>query len=263
MSQYVAIDETVHGQLKVNPPKDFTVAKEQNLIPVVVTEFANAATSYPIVLLYDKGLKRYRSVVLTSIFTGENLYYRPQQWEAIYIPKVILNYPFAIGLHPSENDKLTVHIDVKSELVNNNIGLPLFEMGAESQYFKNVQERLGNLYHAELLTGEFLVQLSQDKLITPMQINLAFTNGDKKKIVDMFTIDQQKLSELPSDKIAEYQQRGYLAPLYSLATSSLQLNRLRRLFNEKHDIGIEAMEVKSGDELDSGSVTPNAPSTNS
>lgn len=250
MSQYMAVDEKQHGQLKVNPPQDFSQAKEQHLIPLVVTEYTNAATSYPIVLVYNKELGRYRSMVLTSLVPGENMYYQPQDWDAIYIPKVILNHPFSLGLHPQDKDKLTVHIDMDSELVNHEKGLVLFEQGDESQYFKNVQERLGNLYQAELLTGEFLQQLSQDELISPMQINLAFASGEKKKVVDMFTVDERKLLELSADKVADYHRRGYLAPLYALANSSLQLNRLFRLFNQKHSTGLEAMQVKIGADVD-------------
>ncbi|MCO4822423.1 MAG: SapC family protein, partial [Flavobacteriaceae bacterium] len=193
----VAIKKEQHQNLKVANQRDLSHVANQHIAPINVREFAQASTSYPIVLVKDPDSERYRTVVMLGLEMGENLYYDDKKWQAIYIPHSLSMVPFSLGLDPEKEKTLTACIDMDSEFVGEDKDQALFDAdGNDTDYFKGIQEQLGRLYDNEVANENFIKILKENDLLQELELNVAFNNEEKKKLVGLYGINEEKLHEL-------------------------------------------------------------------
>jgi len=233
MANIVPVKKDQHQNLKVSAKRDLAHAEKQHIIPVNAREFAQAATSYPVVFVKDPDSSHYRSVVMLGFEAGENLYYSKDRWNALYVPQSIGMVPFALGLDPEKEKTLTTCIDMDSPFVGEDKENALFdESGKETEFFNNVQENLGRLYESEVASEKFINEMAEAGLMQELELNISFANGGKKKLVGIFTIDEQKMQTLADDKVLDYYKRGMFVPMHAMLGSIGQINRLIQMRND-------------------------------
>lgn len=227
-----AIKKEQHQNLKVANQRDLSHVANQHIAPINVREFAQASTSYPVVLIKDPDTERYRTVVMLGLEAGENLYHSKEKWEAIYIPHSISLVPFSLGLDPEKENTLTACIDLDSPFVGEDKDQALFDAeGNDSEFFKGIQEQLGRLYDNEITNENFVKILVENDLLQELELNIAFNNGEKKKLVGLYGINEDKLHGLSDEKVLEFYKTGLFMPIHAMLSSSGQVNRLAQLRN--------------------------------
>lgn len=232
----VAIKKEQHQNLKVASQRDLSHVASQHIAPINVREFSQASTSYPIVLIKDPDSERYRTVVMLGLEAGENLYHEEKKWQAIYIPHSISMVPFSLGLDPDKEKTLTACIDLDSAFVGEDKEQALFDAeGNDTEYFKGIQEQLGRLYDNEVANENFVKILLENDLLQELELNVAFNNEEKKKLVGIYGINEEKLHGLSDEKALEFYKSGLFMPIHAMLASAGQVNRLAQLRNSSEN----------------------------
>jgi hypothetical protein len=249
MANIVPVRKDLHKNLKVSAQRNLSHAANQHIVPVNAREFAQAATSFPVVFVKDPESSRVRSVVMLGLEAGENLYYQDEKWNALYAPQSIGMVPFVLGLDPEKEKTLTTCIDLESPFVGEDKEIALFdEEGNETDFFKNVQESLGRMYESEVASEKFIQEMVDNDLLQELELAINFADGDKKKLVGIFTINEEKVQKLSDDQVLDFHKRGLFVPIYAMLGSLGQINRLIQLRNDRSDkkiSGIKITTVKS------------------
>lgn len=246
MTNIVAIKKEQHQNIKVANQRDLSHLAEQHIVQINAREFAQASTSYPVVIVKDPDTPRYRSVVMLGLEAGENLYYAENKWNAIYVPQNASMVPFALGLDPEKEKTLTACIDTDSPFVGEDKDNALFDAdGNDTEYFKSIQESLGRLYENELANESFIKELVDNDLLMELELQISFSNNENKKLVGLFGIDEKKLQNLSDDKVLDFHKRGLFVPIHAMLGSTGQVNRLAQLRNQgSNDIKVSGIQLR-------------------
>ena len=244
MANIVPVRKEEHKNLKISAKRNLAHAAKQHIVPVNAREFAQAATSFPVVFVKDPETQRVRSVVMLGLEGGENLYYQDENWLALYAPQSIGMVPFVLGLDPDKEKTLTTCIDLDSPFVGEDKDLPLFdEEGKETDFFKNVQESLGRLYEGEVASEKFIQEMVDGDLLQELELAINYVDGENKKLVGIFTINEEKIQQLADDKVVDFHKRGLFVPIYAMLASLGQINRLIQLHNDRSDKKIAGIKI--------------------
>ena len=244
MANIVPIRKEQHQNLKLAKTRDLSHVAEQHIIPLTAAEFAQASASFPIVFVKNPDSERYRSVAMLGLEAGENLFYQDDKWTAISIPQSISMVPFSLGIDPEKENTLTACVDLDSEFIGEEKDLPLFEDGdKESEVLVNVQQALGRLYDNERMTEKFIKELEEHDLLQELELNIALSTEEKKKLVGIFTINEEKVKELPDEVVLDFHKRGLFVPIYSMLGSLSQMNRLAQLRNQVSENKVTGVQI--------------------
>lgn len=245
MANIVAVKKDQHQKLKLSQQRDLSHVAGQHIAPVTATEFAKAASNFPVVIIKEPETNRYRSVVMLGLQSGENLFLKDKEWTGLFMPQSIGMVPFMLGLDPDKENTLTVCIDLDSPFVGEDKDVALFDdNGEESEVLKNVQESLGKLYDNEVMTDKFIKELVDNDLLQELELNINASNGDNKKLVGIYTVNEEKLIALSDDKVLDFHKRGLFIPLHAMLGSLAQVNRLIKARNEISDVKINGIQIK-------------------
>ncbi|WP_085300171.1 SapC family protein [Cognaticolwellia mytili] len=233
MANITPIKKETHQNIKISEKRDLSHVANQHIAPVTAAEYAQAATSYPIVLVKDQESERYRSVAMLGLEAGENLYHKEGSWNAVYIPQSISMAPFSLGLDPEKEKTLTACVDLDNKFVGEDKEHSLFDAeGNDTEFFKGVQESLGRLYDNEVMNEKFIKELLDNELLMELELNISFGSGESKKLVGLYGIDEKKLQALSDDKVLDFHKRGLFIPIHAMLGSVGQINRLAQLRNQ-------------------------------
>ncbi|MFT5757739.1 MAG: hypothetical protein ACI9LM_002475 [Alteromonadaceae bacterium] len=246
MANIVPVRKDQHQNTKIASKRDLAHVANQHIAPISAREYAQAATSYPVVLVKDPESTRYRSVVMLGLEAGENLYYSDNKWDAIYVPQSISLVPFSLGLDPEKEKTLTTCIDLDSAFVGEDKENALFDAeGNDTDFYKGIQESLGTLYDNEVMTEKFVQELVDNDLLLELELNINFSNNENKKLVGLFGIDEQKLQKLSDEKVLDFNKRGLFIPIYAMLGSIGQINRLAQLRNQsKAEVKVNGIQFR-------------------
>ncbi|MEY4762031.1 MAG: hypothetical protein RLZZ200_1887 [Pseudomonadota bacterium] len=228
--QPVTLETHRHWRLRDG---DVSFTKDSLGIPLVVSEFVDAARYYPVLFAGgDDG----GPLAMTGVDTG-NLFLQGALWEAgIYIPAYVRRHPFIlIGMKPGPNpEDLALGVDAGSSrwitAEGETDGAPLFEGDEPSQLTKDALQ-FCSLYTSEAQsTQEFLKALRAKGLMVNRKLDFTLP-GDKKYSVDGFQIiDSQKLTDLDGKTLIDWHRKGWLAACYAHLQS---LNRVDDLLGRR------------------------------
>jgi len=244
MANIVPIRKEQHQNLKLAQTRDLSHIAGQHIIPLTAAEFAQGSASFPIVIVKNPDSEQYRSVAMLGVEAGENLFYQDDKWTAVSIPQSIGIAPFSLGIDPEKENTLIACVDLDSDFVGEDKDLALFEEdGKDSEVLVNVQQALGRLYDNERMTEQFIKELQDNNLLQELELNIALSTGEQKKLVGIFTINEEKLKDLPDDKVLDFHKRGLFVPIYSMLGSISQINRLAQLRNETSESKVTGVQI--------------------
>ena len=244
MANFVPVRKEQHKNLKIANTRNVLHIKGQHIVPVAAIEYAQASASFPLVLVKNPDSDHFRSVAMLGLEAGENLFLHDKQWLALSIPQSVSMVPFSLGLDPDKEKTLTACIDLDSEFVGEDKELALFdENGKESEVFTNAQKALGRLYDNERMTEHFINELQENDLLHEMALNITLATGEKKKLVGIFTIKEEKIKDLSDDKILDFHKRGLFVPIYAMLGSLAQINNLVKLRNLNSESKVTSIQI--------------------
>lgn len=244
MTNIVPIKKEQHKKLKLANTRNISHVAGQHIIPVSAAEYAQSSASFPVVLVKNPDSERFRSVAMLGLESGENLFLQDDKWLALSMPQSISMVPFSLGLDPDKENTLTACIDLDSEFVGEDKDLALFgEDGKETEVLTNVEQALGRLYDNERMTETFIKELQENDLLQEIELNIALSTGEKKKLVGIFTVNEEKLKNLSDDKVLDFHKRGLFVPIYSMLGSLTQVNHLVQLRNRSSENKVTGVQI--------------------
>ena len=244
MTNIVPVRKEQHQKLKLATTRNISHVDGQHIIPVSAAEYAQSSASFPIVFVKNPDSERFRSVAMLGLEAGENLFFQDDKWLALSMPQSISMVPFSLGIDPDKENTLTACVDLDSEFVGEDKDLALFEEdGKESEVFTNVQQALGRLYDNEKMTESFIKELQENDLLQEIELNITLSTGEKKKLVGIFTINEEKIKNLSDDKVLDFHKRGLFVPIYSMLGSLTQVNHLAQLRNRVSENKVTGVQV--------------------
>ena len=230
-SQPEPLSSELHGKMGVKSMDGpFGFARQGHAIPLTVGEFGLAALTGPIIFVGEEKLP----ISVMGLNAGENMFLRPDGMfePAVYIPAYIRRYPFVFA-NDDNAKQMVLCVDRAAEfVVDKNPDLPFFEAdGQPSQYTKNCIEFCNNFEIERQRTLQFVELLKQLDLFETKVANFNPMNadgspGEPQKIADYFGVSEQKLNELPTDKLLEIRANGALGQIYAHLISLAGWDRL-------------------------------------
>ena len=232
----VALNDQTHARLKVRPATSFAYAAKANSVPLLASEFFDAAREYPIV--FARGEAGPVPAALLGLREAENLYVdREGKWDARYVPAFVRRYPFVPGKGPS--GELLVCIDEASRCFDTEDGEALFVAGKPGAQLEHAIKFLTEFHQAAAAT-ELLGRRLQDLGLLRQADSVAQLNdGSQFRLNGLNVVDEAKLRALDRDTVQELFANGSLAVVYahlmSLGNLGALVDRLGR-----RDIGNKA-----------------------
>jgi hypothetical protein len=229
MNRLVALNSAAHRQLRVDQAQLLAQASRLNMLPVVLGEFLKLCVQYPILLTKNGATGQFTCIALFGFEKHENLFWKQDRWDALYVPLQVTRQPFFLG---TDQDRV-VCIDTMNAAVTRTQGEMIFdEQGAETAYLQQAKQMLAALLDGEERTARFVRKLVGLELIRPMRLDIELANHQKLRVDGLYTIDEASLKALPAGSIAELHGLDYLAPIYTMLASLGQIYSLVQRKNQ-------------------------------
>ncbi|QQQ19863.1 SapC family protein [Brevundimonas vitis] len=218
-----------HGKLGVNPvDKPYAFVASTHLVPLTVTEFSPAALSYPVIFAGENR----QPVAVMGLRPAENLFVQANgdfNAEA-YIPAYVRRYPFVFA-NDDVQKRMILCIDRDAPFLVEGGQAPLFNGNEPSDYTKQAMEFCNNFEQERARTDAFVQLLKDLDLLTVREAIFTPRNADgqpgqPQKIAEYFAVSEDKLRELPAEKLAELRDNGALGQIYAHLVSLLGWDRL-------------------------------------
>jgi len=216
------------GVKQVDKPFEFMA--DQHFLPITAPEFGAAAASYPVIFAGED-----RSpLAVMGIRGGENLFVTEGQFaQDFYMPAFARRYPFVLA-GDQANDRFVVCVDESAECVTNKAPQQKFFDGADTSAFtKEAFQFLQNFERDRQATELMIKTFKELDLFEQKEMNFQGQNADgspaeRQKIADYFAITEERLKKLPTEKIKELHDNGYLAVAHA---HMISLGNWQRLVN--------------------------------
>lgn len=231
MARLTALTSDAHGDLKLKPNSGVIYATGSHMLPLRVTEVAQATVDFPVMMSRMSNGALSLSA-LTSFEPNKNLFAVGGEWNSSFQPVAMKTYPVFLMKAEDESPDPILGIDADSDALGDE-GQALFDKkGKLSLPIKQLKSQLledsKNMVH----TFQFFETLEKFELIRSVDLALNYSDGQTNRIRGLSMIHEDNLQSLNSERLTELRDRGYLAPIYAMLFSVFQLNALIRRHNQ-------------------------------
>jgi len=228
-----ALNAKQHGNVKIKNELNIEGTKNQQILPLLVHEFAKAGSAMPVIFIRpNEGDKTVQPAALLGLKPEENLFYNDGKWVGDYLPAVVTHHPFAMVPTKGEENRLQMLINEDSPVVNEEEGNALFEGEEQTEYLKNRMETLSNYFGSMQVTREFCDYLNEKELFIEQTLTVDI-NGEKVQLNGLLLVDEKKLNESSDEDFLELRKRGYLTPIFAHLSSLHRATKLAKLKAEQ------------------------------
>lgn len=208
----VVLNDRQHEKLRVRPPKNFAYAARINSVPLLASEFFEAAREYPIV--FSDGQSGPLPVALVGLREAENLFVGSNgKWDARYVPAFVRRYPFVPA--SGENGELLVCIDEASACFDVKDGEPLFAGGKPTPQLAHAITFLREFHVAASGTELLGQKIKQLGLLRQADSVAQLKDGTQYRLNGLQVIDETKLRALDASTAQDLFANGSLAAIYA------------------------------------------------
>lgn len=212
--------------------KPFAFAEASHVVPLTVTEFPQAALSCPIIFAGEQ----YQPLAVMGVASNKNIYVEDGVFApGVYIPAYVRRYPFVLAAD-ANREKMVVCIDRGAEMVGDLPDLALFDSaGQPTDYTKNCIEFCNNFETEVRRTESFVGILRELDLFETKSASFTPSNpdgspaGPAQMVAEYFAVSEDKLKELPDEKLRDLMRTGALPQIYAHLTSLYGWERLINL----------------------------------
>lgn len=229
----VALDRETHGQLGVAQPNNYSFSAKQHVIMVTWMEMLSASHDYPMIFIAAGNAENLMPVILTGVDEGENLFLEADgNWrEDCYIPATIRRYPFYSLPHPDQTEeerKLAILVD---ESALSEQGEPILNKeGNPTAFWQETENFIADLDGEIQQTESFISILVGLRLLERFSYQVSVAGKEYNSKPGMLRISEERLNQLPAEKLKSLQENGSLARIHA---HLLSLNNFERLYRLK------------------------------
>jgi hypothetical protein len=226
----IPLDSVKHKNLRVNVDRNYAHVSNQNMAPLLASEFIPASTNFPIVFVKQQETGKFKSVGLLGLNAKENLVFANNKVRSNYIPVNIRRYPFAAGGKVADKSEMILCIDENSALLNEKEGVQIFdEDGKPSEATQQVTNMLTDILAKDAATDIFITFLVENDLLQPAEVTLTLGEEGERQLNGLYKVDEEALNELSDDLVLTLYKRKYFAAIYAHLASLSQFDRLLQL----------------------------------
>lgn len=231
----VALNDQAHAGLRVKPLARYRFAARINSVPLLASEFAEAAREYPIVFV--RGAGGALPAALLGLREGENLFVDGAgAWTARYIPAFVRRYPFAPG--KDAQGQLLVCIDEAAPCFSKDEGEALFDGGKPTRQLQFALDFMREYQQGAQLTETVSRRIAELGLLRDADSVAQLKGGQQFRLQGLSVVDEARLRALERDAVLELFGSGVLGMIHAHLVSLGNLGALadkleRRTAGEK------------------------------
>jgi|SRR5690625_127838 len=231
MANNVLLNNTDHRDLRVHNRYAPELGDNVMYTPTFAREFKTIQAHYPIVFQKQAQGDTFIPLALLGLENHENLFLTDRGWDASYVPLMMQRLPFSIGFH---NDSLSrrqtrvLHIDLDHPKISHDeSGQRLFrDDGSTTEYLERISGLLEAIHQAHADDRAFTAKLIELDLLEPVNLKIRLADGAEGQLTGFYTVNEQKLAELPSSPLNELHHQGWLEPIFMVIASLPKLQNL-------------------------------------
>jgi hypothetical protein len=227
MTNIVVLNSLTHRGVRVRAEASAKFGDNQRFVPVVIAEFPLLVTHYPVLFSKDTETGAFFCGAMLGIDEGENLFLKDDKGHEGYRPLNLQRAPFFVA-----GEDLAIDLDHARIAAHG--GQSLFDdKGEPTPYLESIKAAFQQLKPGIEMTRRFTESLFNLNLLEPVDIVLGFDDGTKRNLVDLYTVNQEVLRQLPDASVLELFRRGYLQLIYLLIASLKQIPGLAKKKNDR------------------------------
>jgi hypothetical protein len=227
MTNIVVLNSLTHREVRVQAEASAKFGDNQRFVPVVIAEFPLLVTHYPVLFSKDTETGAFFCGAMLGIDEGENLFLKDGKGHEGYRPLTLQRAPFFVA-----GEDLAIDLD--HARIAPHGGQALFnDKGEPTSYLESIKAAFQQLKPGIEMTKRFTELLLNLNLLEPVDIVLGFDDGTKRNLVDLYTVNQEVLRQLPDASVLELFRRGYLQLIYLLIASLKQIPVLAKKKNDR------------------------------
>jgi hypothetical protein len=219
-------------------------------LPLSFTEFAAAGRDYPIAFVSGDGGKSFVAMAVLGLENERNLFAAPDgTWDSgAYLPAYVRRYPFCMTRVTVSGQEQPERIACVEKRAIGERGEPLYDEQGEPLPVWEQRRKLLFEFEADLArTEEMCRSLAGLGLLETFTMQAVPNQGVPFALAGMHRVVEQRLHELPAEKLKELAQAGVLARVYAHLISLNNFARLldrRAAINQKSDApGVESQKL--------------------
>ncbi len=223
-AKIVPLNKEQHAETKINNNKAFAHIGNEHMLPVVVHEFVVAGAEFPIVFIKNQDV--IQPVALLGLAASQNLFIQDEQWQALYVPRAVRNYPLVLVKDKPDGERLMVALDETSDRVSQTEGNALFNAdGSESEFLTFRKQQMADYVDMATVTRNFVEKLQSLDLISEQVLTLNI-KGEERRINGIYLVDETKVNALSDEQFLELRKNGYLTAIYAQLMSLQHTQKL-------------------------------------
>jgi hypothetical protein len=218
MTNRELLDPRIHRHLRLRAAS----GEAPHFIQIVVSEFAEAAASCPIVLTKDAATGNFYAAALLGFKEGESFLETITARGGFKPLNLQRDGFFIAGEH--------IAIDRHHPRFSETEGEPLFdEAGQPGVHLRQIQRVLGQLQAGMEMTRVFIQALVRLRLIEPIDISLEFYGAERMTVRGLYTVSLDAMREIDDAATISLFRSGHLQLAYMMHASLKQISILAHL----------------------------------
>ncbi|QJE02185.1 SapC family protein [Massilia forsythiae] len=244
MPNHVLLNSVDHKDLRVITARGAAYGDAVMSALTFPAEFRELQASYPIVFARTADGMSFDPVALLGFEEGENLFLVEDhetgqaRWDAPAIPLTVERQPFMIGRGAEE---LSVHVDLDSPRLSTapGVGEALFlTYGGTSEYLERIASVLRTIHEGLTASRGFVAALMELELLESFALDIELDDGSQNRLAGFYTIHEERLLDLPAERLERLNRAGYLQAIYMAVASLSQfrglIERRNRANRDRH-----------------------------
>ncbi len=187
-------------------------------LPLSFTEFAAACRDYPIAFISGDGGKSFVAMAILGLENQQNLFVAADHtWDSSsYVPAYVRRYPFCMTRVTVDGQEQPERIACVEKRALNDKGQALYDVKGEPLLLWEDRRKLLFEFEADLARTEELCRtLAGLGLFEAFTMQAVPKEGIPLAMTGMHRVSEQKLNDLPGDKLTDLARNGILARVYA------------------------------------------------
>ena len=198
-------------------------------VPLSFTEFSVACRDLPIAFVSGDGGSTYVPMAVLGLENQQNLFVtKDNSWEdGVYLPAYVRRYPFCMTRVTVDGKEQAERVACVEKRAISDKGDSLYDKDGEPLATWQERQKLLFEYEADLLRSEEMCRtLGELGVLEPFTMQAVPNQGTPVAMTGMYRVAEQKLAELPGDKLKELANGGTLSRVYAHLISLANFGRL-------------------------------------
>lgn len=225
------LNSETHKNIKVKPLEKVDFAASWNNTQVLPSEFAQVAKEMPIIFAQN-GNGGLDAVAVMAVKNSQNLFVDSGKWSAAYMPATLRQYPFILARPSAEAKDYVLCFDKTAPCIGEKIkGERLFSKeGEQTETAKNLVNFISEVQKEAAFSDAIVTKLTELELFKDIEGRFELNDGEKITLQGMRVVDEEKLKNLDSEKLAELNKSGVLFLIHMHLLSLSNFGRLMDLY---------------------------------